>query len=234
MFQIIKDAATTIVALVGAYVGLVGLATWKRTLEGQKRFDSALELGKCLRVLEDNFNYVRAPMIHGGEIHEAYRALNEEHDPNTDPVKRATAVVFRWKFQKLSDSWSAFVTSSYYLEALFVPGLVEPRTALRKIIGELQWAIKDYENAEQFPSNLSRCTPKIWSRGDDDPFGQRFNVEVTRFMEVLRPLILVNEKRTRRIPSLKSLTQWRKSALSSPIDRRQASEITTQEEVADP
>ena len=68
---IIKDVITAGAALVAAYIGWQGLATWRKQLKGRTEYELARRLLSSIYKIRNYVSYFRNPFMSAGEIYQS-------------------------------------------------------------------------------------------------------------------------------------------------------------------
>lgn len=136
-----KDCAVGLAAITAIFVGLKGLAAWRRELRGKSEIDLATDLLKSVYRVELALASVRDPV---GYDHERPKHLREKLTLTADERNEANQFKFETRWKQVDEATRSLFDR--YLDARVMWGaeFAETFEPLRRCVNKLQWEISTY------------------------------------------------------------------------------------------
>lgn len=197
LLQVVRDIAAIAAAVVGVFVALRGLQTWRRQIRANTELEVARLVLRAVLKLRDAVELLRQPFVPIEEIASATRAVRErEPDRESEFLKNWERPVYAERSQTFVEALSQYRAATVEAEILwgqpFRTELGDLETQLRELRTALQEFVRysdlDHRGASQ-EALREQYRKVLQSRGQEDPFNAKFNVAVTRIENHLRPRI---------------------------------------------
>jgi hypothetical protein len=142
-FSLIKDIATIIATVVGSFIAIYGLTTWKKQHTSKAKYEAAKQLLRCVYIMREAIKSVRSPMITSGEMAKANPESNPESPLNKhEAIETLNVYAERWK--KISSAAAELSTSALEAEVVIGKEITNYITELYKHISSLSIGIDLY------------------------------------------------------------------------------------------
>lgn len=151
-----KDAMTGIAAVTAAVVAAMGLRTWKRQLFGNTNYELARRLLRSAYRVREAIRWVRSPLILPAETASALRGAGLSDSPPGGFDDRGEELVYRARWQKVSEANVEFWAEMLEAEALWGPEVRQRGDALASCTGQLYAALWRWLSRRQSPINPDR------------------------------------------------------------------------------
>lgn len=196
---IVKDSASTVVACVGAYVGLRGLHTWRRQIKGQSEHAAARAVLRGIYKWREAIAAARHPFISAAEM-EITEGERQHGPAKAQLYKIDKAYNARWA--RVLEARGELKVDMFDARALWKDDLSKPIEKLERLTGELYRAInrhlrmQDTTQSEDALEIVRRAHTERrevlfsqWNDEDPDPYSDEFDSAVEEIENYLRPKI---------------------------------------------
>lgn len=178
--------------VIGAYVGLRGLSTWRRQLTGNVEFDVARRVLKAVFQVQDGIEYVRTPVTLQGEVESAKKKYPEA-TPEKNPdefaqhdffarFNREMELVFQMRWEEVTKPYQDLRVALLEARALWGEDAAKVADGLTKLTNELLFAVSTHYEAKRTgvenrmggeeAVRQSRITHRV-GNPEDDVFGKQ-------------------------------------------------------------
>ena len=195
MFDYIRDSVLILASLVGMYVAMSGLNTWKKQLSGNLKHDIAFKLLKSTYVLRDAVEYVRNPIV---TIEEEVLAggddvVSDLRDTRKNYINQSRVYDKRWeKVTAAINDLNIYVLEA---EVTFDIKITVNFALLIDKIGQLRSAIAGNldslnPNIKQWQEYVLEHYPIMYFIYDKDKYRAEFNEIIKNIEKDLKPHLL--------------------------------------------
>ncbi|MBN2293343.1 MAG: hypothetical protein JXM70_13020 [Pirellulales bacterium] len=135
----VGDIVVALVAIAGLIIAAMGLQTWRSQLKGQTEYNLARRLLRAALKTRDAISIVRNPVMTGGEIHEAMKAVRQVEDTPQSANKQPDedAAVYNQRWRGVAEAMSDLNVESLEAEAIWGAQVVDAIKPLRDCVLKL-------------------------------------------------------------------------------------------------
>lgn len=197
-FQTISDVVQTVSIIIGIWVAIYGIDSWRREHRGKRQIELAEDTLSLFYEAKDALAYIRSPMSFSSETEEIERGENETED-QFEARKKASIVFVR--FNNKSELFNKIHAMRYRFMALIGKEEAEPFINLRKIEDDIffsartlvrLWARNHFRTDEQWDKHFEQTQEHedvIWSYGKDDKILIRIENVIKEIENICEPII---------------------------------------------
>lgn len=196
---LLKDAVVTATGLVAAYVGLRGLSTWRRQLEGNTEYALAKNVLVSCYAVRSAIAAVRHPFMR----------YSQEPDLPAEKLKGLDARQKEWhslaqeyqrRWKPLAEAVAKLESHMLEVEAVWGPSTRAKVEPITKLVSELLWSIEDHLEQRNptggagpdDPSEAKARRMVLYSQHGKypDEFKARLDLAVSEIEAELKPHVL--------------------------------------------
>ena len=195
---VFRDVAAGVAALVGAYVGLAGLHTWRRVLKGNADFETARSLMKSLYHLRDQIDRCRNPLIAPSEFSIDYAIKMSRGEASHKDAAEALQCMYDERLSHVYDAYVEFEVAALEAEALWGRDIKVKSEAVGQLVRSLRAAIDamiadKHADGEHFRNDTKhgdQVRMKVRSSDSKNPFTMHINKSVADLENAIRPHLM--------------------------------------------
>lgn len=184
--EIIKDIATITAALIGSWVAISGLYTWKKQIKGSKEFEIAHNLNLAILKMREAIKHVRNPAIWPSESHRAIKSTKEKYpDKSEEEIKKnENSYVYEMRWQKITDAYIEAEAHLLAAEAIWGQEVVNLVKPLNKKVRELNISLNQFFVPELRTKDISIVDSIIYDQSSETE-EDSFSSEISRIIKAL-------------------------------------------------
>jgi len=179
VLPLVRDSLLAAAAVVGAFVAIAGLRTWKKQLKIQSEYELSRRLLQGVLRIRDALQSVRNPIVP--------LAFEEKRSAYEERLSRVQSALRQVEPDFLE------------AEVLWGEAVVEAISTLRQVYGKLIARVNEYlwvknpnpevwQTVDRNPERLRRLEEFVFDIGrDDDPYRNELQEAVRRFESIVRP-----------------------------------------------
>jgi len=196
---IIKDVITAGAALVAAYIGWQGLATWRKQLKGRTEYELARRLLSAIYKIRNYVSYFRNPFMSAGEIYQSMEREGIKAEfTDKDYSFKSSSAVYKVRWEKISDGMTDLEVNSIEAEVLWGSDIMEALTHLPRLISDLNfnvgWYLRELSGARAGRTeDIERYERYVFSSAnpEEDEFALEMANAIKAIDEILRPYLKI-------------------------------------------
>lgn len=191
--SIIKDIVIIGAAIVGAYVALAGLNTWRKQLRGKSEYELAKKVLRQIYEYRQALESVRFGFFSPEEMERA-REESSEESGDREARTREQLTIYTHRIEKVNDVRVGLEGTLIEVEVLLSKDLPAKVRQLYRFEDELSGAIREHLDAIRTgtrPDDRERIHRTIISRSnrEEDDFYQRFQSEIEDIEKDISPYL---------------------------------------------
>ncbi|WP_337170196.1 hypothetical protein [Gemmatimonas aurantiaca] len=192
--EIAKALIAAAAALVGMYVALRGLHTWRAQLHGKTEYDLARRLLRTTYRVRNEIVQVRRSWVSVAEMRQAYSENEEEFSESkiVENTAKTDYYVYQKRWKLLESSIVDFQVEVLEAEVLWGAPVKQAERALLEAIKRLNNATTDYleyrsrrQSSEKMENEMDTIRKLVFSRSGDE-FSREVEGAVAQFEVLLR------------------------------------------------
>lgn len=198
-----KDALQALFAIVGIFVAILGLRTWRKQLAGKAEYELATRLLRAIYTVRDRVNSMRAPFISAGEMYSA--AKNKAGDEKElvqllNQNDKLAELAYQVRWERIQEAISDLAIQNLEAEVLWKDKIKSELKPFYDCLTELRNGLEDYlsmrrgdygEVSKEDRLKTKKIVLRGWgTRGNNaDDFGDKFSVAIENASKVIRPYL---------------------------------------------
>jgi hypothetical protein len=191
--SVASDAIVATAAICASVAGVRGLTAWKQQLTGKVEYDLARSLLRSVFQLRDAIKSARNPLVQYTETSDL------PGDPLSPEEKKWHALVeaYQKRWNPIHEAMTTVDANTLEAEVVWGSSVEIKVKEIRKLVGELRWAIGDYLESQnpnvvqgqRNPDTLKERMDVLYARGsvDRDPYQQKLENAVRAVEDQIRP-----------------------------------------------
>src|SRR5262245_8903423 len=191
-----KDTALGVAALVGGFVGIQGLATWRRQLSGNTEYRLAKDILTCIYDIRDTIDTIRNPLVSYSREPDLPNAKIESL-ASQQREWHALTQAYERRWRPLQALMASLETNLIEAEVVWGNRIVDKACILSSLISDLHWAIHLSLEARK-PLERDRTVAELFDEKQrlvlyggrkQDEFKEQLNQAVRDIEQQLKPYI---------------------------------------------
>ncbi|MEX0809384.1 MAG: hypothetical protein WD044_11725 [Dongiaceae bacterium] len=193
-----SDVIVAIAAIFAGVAGVRGLTAWKQQLTGKVEYDLARSLLRSVFQLRDAITSARNPFVQYSETpdlpEEKLKALSIE-----EKRWHALTQAYQKRWDPIHESMTVVDANTLEAEVVWGENVEKKVKEIRKLVGELRWAIGDYlegqnpneAQGQRNPDTIAERMSILFARGkvDQDPYQQKLENAIKAIEDQIRPTL---------------------------------------------